>query len=66
MPQGVAGVPACFVCVERLVTASLDNTQMHLEEAIGTDDSLINHVATLDAVLAGLCPHNSNLSPNKT
>ena len=65
MPQGAAGVPACFVCVMLLVTAPLDRIQRSLEDAIGPDDSRINCVATLAAFLARLRPHKSELSPSK-
>ena len=65
MPQGAAGVPACFVCVTLLVTAPLDRIQRSLEDAIGPDDSRINCVATLAAFLARLRPHKSELSPSK-
>ena len=66
MPQDAASVPACFVCVMLLVTTALDMAQMSLEDAIGSDDSPINHVATLAAFLARSRPHKSELSPNKT
>ena len=65
MPQGAASVPACFVCV-MLLTAALDMIQMSLKDAIGSDDSPINYVATLAAFLARLRPHELELSPNKT
>ena len=65
MPLGVASVPACFVCV-MLLTAALDMIQMSLKDAIGSDDSPINYVATLAAFLARLRPHKSEFSPNKT
>ena len=65
MPLGVASVPSCFVCV-MLLTAALDMIQMSLKDAIGSDDSPINYVATLAASLARLRPHISELSSNKT
>ena len=65
VPQGAAGVPACFVCIMLLVTAPLDRIQRSLEDEIGPDDSRINCVATLAAFLARLCPHKSELSPSK-
>ena len=69
MPQGAASVPAsvpaCFVCV-MLLTAALDMIQMSLKDAIGSDDSPINYVATLAALLARWHPHKSDLCPNKT
>ena len=37
-----------------------------VSDAIGSDDSPINYVATLAAFLARLHPHKSELSPNKT
>ena len=46
MPQGAAGAPAWFVSVMRLVTGGLDNIRMYLDDAIGSDDSPIAHVAT--------------------
>ena len=64
MPQGAASVPACFVCV-MLLTTALDMIQMSLKDAIGSDDSTINYVATLAAFLARLRSHKSELSPNK-
>ena len=60
MPKAL---PACVIL---LVTAALDMIQMSLKDAIGSDDSPINYVATLAAVLARLRPHKSELSPNKT
>ena len=47
MPQGAAGAPAWFVSVMRLVTASLDNIRMYLDDAIGSDDCPLHHIATL-------------------
>ena len=58
--------PACFVCVMLPVTAALDIIQMSLEDAIGSDGSSINYVATLAAFLARLRPHESELPSNKT
>ena len=49
-----------------LVTAAPNMIQMPLEDAIGSDDSPINDVATLAVFLARLRPHQSELSPNKT
>ena len=57
--------PACFVCV-MLLTAALDMIQMSLKDAIRSDDSPTNYVATLAAFLARLHPHKLELSPNKT
>ena len=59
IPQSAASVPACFVCVILLVTAALDMIMMSLEDAIGSDDSLIDDVATLAAFFASLRPHKS-------
>ena len=66
MPQDAASVLACLVCVILLVAAALDMNQMSLEDAIGSDDSLINYVTALAAFLTRLRPHKSELSPNKT
>ena len=66
MPQGAAGAPACFVSVMRLVTNSLDNIRMYLDDAIGSNDSPTAHVATLSTFFARLRLHNLKLSPNKT
>ena len=66
MPQGAAGAPACFVSVMRLVTAGLDNIRMYLEDAIGSDDSLIHHVVTLVTFFARLRLHSLKLSPDKS
>ena len=61
MPQGATSVLACFVCVMLLVTAALDMIQMSLKDAIGSDDSPINYVATLAASLAHLRTNRSFL-----
>ena len=65
MPQGAASVPAYFICI-MFLTAALDRIQMSLKDPIGSDDSPISYVATLAASLVRLCPHKSELSPNKT
>ena len=65
MPQGAAGAPAWFVSVIRLVTAGLDNIQMYLDDAIGSDDCPIHHVATLATFLAHLRMHKLKFSPDK-
>ena len=65
MPQGAAGAPAWFVSVMRLVTAGLDNIRMYLDDAIGSDDSPIHHVATLATFFAHLRLHSLKLSPDK-
>ena len=66
MPQGAAGAPAWFVSVMRLVTADLDNIPMYLDDAIGSDDSPIHHVATLATFFARLRLHSLKLSPDKS
>ena len=66
MPQGAAGAPAWFLSVMRLVTDGLDIIRMYLDDAIGSDDSPIAHVATLATFFARLRLHNLKLSPNKT
>ena len=66
MPQGTAGAPSWFVSVMRLVTAGLDNIRMYLDDAIGSDDSPIHHVATLATFFARLRLHSLKLSPNKS
>ena len=64
MHQGAAGAPAWFVSVMRLVTAGLDNIRMYLDDAIGSDDSPIHHVATLATFFARLRLHSLKLSPD--
>ena len=66
MPEGADDVPARFVCVMLLVTASLDMIQRSLEDVIGPNDSPIKYVATLVAFLARLHPHKSEFSLSKT
>ena len=66
MPQGAASAPAWFVSVIRLITANLDNIRMHLDDAIGSDDCSIHHVATLDAFFTRLRPHKLELSPDES
>ena len=66
MPQGAAGAPAWFVSVMRLVTAGLDNIRMYLDDAIGSDDSPIHHVATLAIFFARLRLHSLKFSPDKS
>ena len=66
MPQGAAGAPAWFVSVMRLVTAGLENIRMYLDDAIGSDDSPIHHVATLATFFARLRLHSLKLSPGKS
>ena len=51
MPQGA------------VVTGGLDNIRMYLDDAIGSNDSPIAHVATF---FARLRLHNLKMSPNKT
>ena len=64
--QGAAGAPAWFVSVMRLVTAGLDNIRVYLDDAIGSDDSPIHHVATLATFFARLRLHSLKLSPDKS
>ena len=66
LPQGAAGAPAWFVSVVRLVTAGLDNICMYLDDAIGSDDCPLHHVATLAAFFARLRLHKLKLSPDKS
>ena len=66
VPQGAAGAPAWFVSVMRLVTASLDNIRMYLDDAIGSDDCPIHHVATLATFFARLCLQKLKLSPDNS
>ena len=66
MPQGAAGAPAWFVSVMRLVTAGLDNIRMNLDDAIGSDECPIHHVATLATFFARLRLHKLKLSPDKS
>ena len=66
MPQGAAGAPAWFIFVMRLVTNGLDNIRMYLDDAIGSNDSPIAHVATFATFFARLRLHNLKLYPNKT
>ena len=66
MSRGAAGAPAWFVSVMRLVTAGLDNIRMYLDDAIGSDDCPIHHVATLATFFARLRFHKLKLSPDKS
>ena len=50
----------------RLVTAGLDNIRMYLDDAIGSDDSPIHHVATLATFFARLRLHSLKVSPDKS
>ena len=50
----------------RLVTASLDNIRMYLDDVIGSDDCPLHHVTTLAAFFARLRLHQLKLSPNKS
>ena len=63
MPQGAAGAPASFVSVMRLVTASLNNIRMYLDDAIGSDDCPIGHVVTLATFFARLGLHKLQAFP---
>ena len=66
MPQGAAGAPAWFVSVIRLITAGLDNIRMYLDDAIGSDDCPLHHVATLATFFARLRLHKLKFSPDKS
>ena len=66
MPPGAAGTPVWFVSVLRLVTAGLDNILMYLDDAIGPDDCLLHHVATLATFFARLRLYKLTLSPDKS
>ena len=66
MPQGAAGAPAWVVKIMRLVTAGLDNIRMYLDDAIGSDDCPIHHVATLATFSARLRLHKLKLSRDKS
>ena len=66
IPQGAVGAPAWFVFVLWLVTGGLDSIRMYLDDAIGSNDCFITHVATLATFFARLRLHNLKLSPNKT
>ena len=52
MLQGAAGASAWFVSVMRFTTGGLDNIQMYLHDAFGSDDSPITHVANLATFFA--------------
>ena len=64
--QGATGAPAWFVSVMRLVTGGLDNIRMYLDDAIGSDDCPIHHVATLATFFARLRLHQLKLSPDES
>ena len=66
MPQGTTGAPAWLVSVMRFVTAGLDNIRMYLDDAIGSDDCPIHHVATLATFFMRLRLHKLKLSPDKS
>ena len=66
MYQGAAGALAWFVSVMRLVTADLDNIRMYLDDAIGSDDCPLHHVAALATFFAPLRLHKLKLSPDKS
>ena len=52
MLQGAAGASAWFVAVMRFTTGGLDDIQMYLHDAFGSDDSPVTHVATLATFFA--------------
>ena len=64
--QGAAGAPAWFVSVMGLVTTGLDNIRMYLDDAIGSDDCPLPHVATLATFFARLRLHKLKLSPDSS
>ena len=66
MPQGTAGAPAWLISVMRFVTAGLDNIRMYLDDAIGSDDCPIHHVATLATFFMRLRLHKLKLFPDKS
>ena len=66
MSQGAADAPALSISVMRLVTAGLDNICMYLDDAIGSDDCPLHHVATLATLFARLRLHKLKLSPDKS
>ena len=66
MPKGAAGAPAWFVLVMRLVTVGLDTIRMYLDDAIGSDDCPIHHVATLATFFARLRLHKIKLSSDES
>ena len=55
-----------FVSIMRLVTAGLDNIHMYLDDAIGSDDCPLHHVATLATFFARLRLPKLKLSPDKS
>ena len=63
MPQGAAGAPAWFVSGMRLVTAGLDNIRVYLDDAIGSDNCPIHHVATLATFFARFRLHKLKALP---
>ena len=66
MPQGAAGAPAWFVSVMRLVTAGLDYIRMYLDDAIGSDDCPIHHLAALTTFFARLRLYKLKLSADES
>ena len=52
----------CLSCA--LVTTGLENILIYLDDAVGLNEFLINHVATLAVFFARLRLHNLKLSPN--
>ena len=65
------GLYECHSCLKALPVPppgsdGLDNIRMYLDDAIGSDDFPIPHVATLATFSARLRLHNLKLSPNKT
>ena len=66
MLQSAAGAPAWFVSVMIVVMAGLDNIRMCLNDAIGSDDCPLHHVATLATYFARLRLHKLKLSPDES
>lgn len=64
MPQGTAGASAWFLLVMRLVTTCLDDNRRYLDDAIGSDDFSLTHVATLSTIFARLRLYKLNHSPD--
>ena len=66
MPQGAAGALAWLVSVMSFVTAGLDNIRIYLDDATGSNDCPLHHVATLATFFARLRLHKLKLSPDKS
>ena len=66
MPQSAAGAPAWFVSVMRLFAAGDEKIVMNLDDAIGSDDCPLHHVATLPTFFARLRLHKLKFFPDKS